>query len=84
VEDDGESEAWRTGEQGRWNVSIESAAQSLFLSITCEGRMPDEQSHVQVLIPACETRALACVDVEFVTEETRGGWRYVTVRVPRA
>jgi alpha-glucosidase len=81
VEDDGESEAWRSGAQGRWNVSIETTEQSLLVSVTREGRMPDAQSQVKVLIPAGDMRPVACAGGELMGDETSAGWRNLTVRV---
>jgi alpha-glucosidase len=81
VEDDGESEAWRTGDQGRWNVSIETTVQSLLLSVTRTGQMPSEQTHVRVLIPGYETRPVVCVGGEPMAEESSAGWRSLTVRI---
>ncbi|SAL57819.1 alpha-glucosidase [Caballeronia terrestris] len=82
IEDDGESEAWRSGEQGRWNVSIESSADELVLVIDRVGRMPREQSLVQVLIPGGETRPVTCADMDLAADETTAGWRRITVRFP--
>ena len=40
IEDDGETEAWRHGEQGRWNVRVVSDALTVTLHVSREGRMP--------------------------------------------
>lgn len=82
VEDDGESEAWRMGEQGRWNVSMASAGKTLFLTLAREGRMPSRQSDVQVLIPATDVRQVVCVDLQITLDEIKNGWRFLTVRMP--
>jgi len=81
VEDDGESEAWRNGEQGRWRVTIDSDTDALRVSIAREGHMPRAQTEVQVLVPASETRAATCTSGALVADETAGGWRHLTVRL---
>jgi alpha-glucosidase len=89
IEDDGVSEAWRDGAQGRWQVAIASDAATLRLSVACEGRMPRMPSCVQILIPASETRTVVCASGELnselnheaINEAIENGWRRLTLRL---
>ena len=47
VEDDGESEAWRNGAQGRWNVMLIEATRTA-LRISIDARRPDAAAAAQV------------------------------------
>ncbi|KXV16869.1 alpha-glucosidase [Caballeronia megalochromosomata] len=81
IEDDGDSEAWRDGMQGRWSVVIESDAQRLRIAIEWHGEMPRVQNHVRVSVPATDTRSVICATGELTGERIADGWRHLTVRL---
>ncbi|SAK80185.1 alpha-glucosidase [Caballeronia hypogeia] len=81
VEDDGESEAWRHGAQGRWRVVIESDAQSLLIAIHRDEPIPHAQNDVRISVPASDTRRAVCATGELVAERIADGWRHLTLRM---
>ena len=81
VEDDGESEAWRTGEQGRWNVAITSDASTLRVSVAREGWIQQPQQEVRLIVPASDVREVVCTDGKLVSEHMADGWRCLTISI---
>ncbi|RKF35783.1 glycoside hydrolase family 31 protein [Paraburkholderia fungorum] len=81
VEDDGESEAWRTGAQGRWNVTITGDASTLRISILREGWVQQPQQDVRLFVPASEVRTPVCIDGTLVADHTVDGWRCLTISI---
>lgn len=81
VEDDGESEAWRRGTQGRWHVTITSDASTLRISIVREGLIQQPQQEVRLLVPTDEARAAVCIDGALVADHTADGWRCLTIAI---
>ncbi len=81
VEDDGETEAWRSGKQGRWDIRLESTRRNLVLSVTRLGHMPGRQNQLQILIPRSETRPVVFQNVALISDNAAGPWRSLTVRV---
>ncbi|MFM0243516.1 glycoside hydrolase family 31 protein [Paraburkholderia sediminicola] len=81
VEDDGESEAWRTGAQGHWNVTITSDASELRVSIAREGWVQQPPHEVRLFVPASEVRAAVCIDGTLVADHTADGWRCLTISI---
>jgi alpha-glucosidase len=79
VEDDGETEAWRDGAQGRWQIAIASDAATLRISVERTGTMPREQSHVQIHIPASDTRTVASTNAAVTDDSLSDGWRRLTL-----
>ncbi|TXD78749.1 alpha-glucosidase, partial [Ralstonia pseudosolanacearum] len=83
IEDDGETEAWRQGEQGRWRVQAVSDAHTVTLSVTQEGRMPARADTVELFLPACEARQVLAPQARVVEQAVAGGWRRFTLQLPR-
>lgn len=81
VEDDGESEAWRSGAQGRWHVTIASDASTLRISVAREGWVQQPQQEVRLLVPMGEVRSAVCVDGALVADHTADGWRCLTISI---
>lgn len=81
VEDDGESEAWRTGAQGRWTVAITGDASTLRISILREGWVQQPQQDVRLFVPASEVRTPVCIDGTLVADHTVDGWRCLTIAI---
>ncbi len=84
TEDDGESEAWRAGQQGRWDVTLESNATALRLSVAYIGSFPREQDEIEVRLPAAESRLVTCSNGELASDRVDANWRRLLVRLPRA
>ena len=82
VEDDGESEAWRNGEQGRWNVTLTGDADTLRISVEREGWKQQSQPQVRVFVPMHEVRTVVCVDGTLAADHTADGWRCLTISLP--
>lgn len=81
IEDDGETEAWRNGEHGRWNVRAVSDAQTVVLNVTREGRMPTQADTIEIHLPAAETRQLQTPQARVVGQAVSGGWRRLTLQL---
>ncbi|WP_439891626.1 TIM-barrel domain-containing protein [Ralstonia sp. 25C] len=81
IEDDGETEAWRNGEHGRWNVRAVSDAQTVVLHVTREGRMPTQADTVEIHLPAAEARQLQIPQARVVGQAVSGGWRRLTLQL---
>ena len=79
VEDDGESEAWRTGAQGRWNITITSDASTLRISVEREGWTQQPQPEIRILVPADEVRQAVCDGRALLADHTAEGWRCLTI-----
>jgi alpha-glucosidase len=79
VEDDGESEAWRTGEQGRWNVTMKGDAHTLRIAVEREGWMQQPQTQVRLYMPMHEARAIECIGATLAADHTAEGWRCLRI-----
>ncbi|SPB16734.1 glycoside hydrolase [Caballeronia novacaledonica] len=83
IEDDGHSEAWRDGVQGKWRIVIESDARCLRIAIERDGQMPRVQNEVRVSVPAADARSVTCTTGELTGERIADGWRHLTLRLAR-
>jgi alpha-glucosidase len=81
IEDDGETEAWRDGQQGRWHLRAVSDTQTVSLFASREGRMPVDTDAVDVLLPAGETRDLRAPNARILKQTTADGWHRLTLRL---
>jgi alpha-glucosidase len=83
IEDDGESEAWRDGEQGRWNVTLTTTDDgTLRIAVERPHWMPKPQSLVRVFVPMYETRAVVCTNGTLAADHPADGWRCLTIALP--
>jgi alpha-glucosidase len=83
IEDDGESEAWRDGEQGRWNVTLTTTDDgTLRIAVERPHWMPKPQSQVRVFVPMHETRAVVCTNGTLAADHSADGWRCLTIALP--
>lgn len=76
-EDDGESQAYREGRYGLWQVALAATPESLTVSVTASGERPPTDAAVTLLLPARETRALAAASGRIVADDIVEGWRTV-------
>ena len=81
LEDDGETEAWRHGEQGRWNVRAVSDEQTIALHVSREGRMPVHADTVEIFLPASDARQVQTPQARIVDSVDAGGWRRLTLQL---
>ena len=70
-EDDGESEAWRTGAYGCWKVSVESDAATLAVTVNWTGQWQRPFDSVEVFIPAGDSRRIVAT-TGVIRSEVRG------------
>jgi alpha-glucosidase len=82
IEDDGETEAWRNGEQGRWNVTLTGDDNTLRVTLERPQWMPHAQPQVRVFVPMHETRAVICTNGTLAADHTADGWRCLTISLP--
>jgi len=82
VEDDGETEAWRRGEQGRWSVRAVSDAQAITLHVSREGKMPTSADTVEIHLPAGDARPVQTPHARVLETVVAGGWRRLTLLLP--
>jgi alpha-glucosidase len=77
-EDDGESEAWRGGAYGFWNLRIECADR---LSIRCDksGPRPPTPKTLAMLLRPHERRPLEIVGGKLISDETGAEWRKAVI-----
>jgi len=81
VEDDGETEAWRNGEQGRWSVRAVSDAQSITLHVLREGKMPTLADTVEIHLPAGDARPVQMPHARVLETVVVGGWRRLKLQL---
>ena len=73
------SEAWRNGEQGRWNLTLTGDANALRVSIEREGWTQPPQAQVRVFVPMHEARKVECVNGTLAADQCADGWRCLTI-----
>jgi alpha-glucosidase len=80
IEDDGETEAWRDGWQGRWQVRAVSDQQSVTLIVSREGRVPEDTHTVELFLPASEARALHVSGAQVLQKTVTEGWHRLSLQ----
>jgi alpha-glucosidase len=82
-EDDGHTQAWRSGAYGQWRLGVESSAQSLNVAVSREGTQPPVQDRLILLLPAAERRMLSFSGATLVQEQLKGegAWRRLTLKL---
>ena len=73
-EDDGESEAWRSGEYGCWSVRVASDAATLNVSVDWTGGWRRPFDSVEVFIPASDPRRVVALNATICDETRNAGW----------
>jgi alpha-glucosidase len=76
-EDDGESEGYRTGDYGLWQLEVAALADALEISVKAAGKQPPQAREVTVLLPARETREVRAGAARIVADTVKGLWREV-------
>jgi len=80
-EDDGHSQAWRSGAYGQWRLRVESSAQGLHIAVFREGARPPMQDTLVLLLPTGEQRKLSFAGGALVQDQPEGGWRRLTLKL---
>ena len=81
IEDDGETEAWRHGERGRWSVRAISDAQTITLYVLRQGRMPVPADTIEIFLPADEARQVQTPQARVVASSVADGWRCLSLQL---
>lgn len=80
-EDDGHTQAWRSGAYGQWRLRVESTAQALHIAVHREGAQPPVQGSLILLLPAAEQRPLGFTGGTLVQDQLEGGWRRLALKL---
>ncbi|CAJ0808595.1 Alpha-xylosidase XylQ [Ralstonia wenshanensis] len=81
IEDDGETEAWRSGERGRWSVRAVSDAQAITLHVSREGKMPTHADTLEIYLPAGDARQVQTPHARVLESDVAGGWRRLRLQL---
>lgn len=87
IDDDGESEAWRDGTVGFWQVRAEGDDETLALSVAWTGRMERPTQllgPVEVWLPTSESRRIVAKTGALVSQHAEGGWKRVMIETIEA
>lgn len=76
-EDDGESEGYRSGQYGLWQIGVNADAASLDIAITRAGACPPAANEITLLLPRQETRALRTGTAKVLADRITPDWREV-------
>jgi alpha-glucosidase len=80
-EDDGRTQAWRSGAYGQWRLRVESTAKGLHIAVFREGARPPVQDSLTLLLPAAEQRPLSFVGATLVEDQLDGSWRRLSLKL---
>ncbi|MFP3247456.1 MAG: alpha-glucosidase, partial [Paraburkholderia sp.] len=83
-EDDGESEAWRSGAYGCWKVSVASDAATLTVAVDWSGDWRRPFDSVEVLLPAADARRIAVSNATLRSEVRAQAWTRLVLDLPAA
>jgi alpha-glucosidase len=81
-EDDGESEAWRSGEYDCWKVNVESDAATLTITVNWTGHYRRPFDTVEMFIPAADARRIAAIGATIGSETPATGWTRLVLALP--
>ncbi len=79
-EDDGETEAWRAGHFGHWELSVEASPEALAIDCQASGRSPPK-GPLSLLFRANERRPVEVRRGKIVAELSFGGWRRIDLEL---
>jgi alpha-glucosidase len=82
-EDDGHTQAWRSGAYGQWRLRVESTAGTLHIAVHREGAQPPVQDSLILLMPVAEQRVPSFAGATLVQDqlEEAGAWRRLTLKL---
>lgn len=73
-EDDGRTEAWRSGDRGLWRLDVSAARDAITVMVTAEGRRPP-QGTLSLLLRPSDSRPVKLASGVLVAETSTDGWR---------
>lgn len=79
-EDDGETEAWRGGDHGRWALSVGASPDRLDIEVRASGQRPPK-GPVALLLPQDDGRSITATGGRIVGERAMGAWRCLDLEV---
>jgi alpha-glucosidase len=80
-EDDGHTQAWRSGACGQWRLRVESTAQRLHIAVIREGAQPPVQDSLVLLLPAAGQRPVSFAGGTLAQDQLEGAWRRLTLKL---
>jgi alpha-glucosidase len=80
-QDDGHSQAWRSGAYGQWRLRVECTAQGLHIAVVREGAQPPVQDSLVLLLPASEQRQLSFAGGTLAQDQLEGAWRRLALKL---
>ena len=78
-EDDGGTEAFRTGGYGFWSIVVDCTADRLAIAAVREGPSPPASEALTVLLPLTERRRCEAVVGHLLSDRVEDGWRAVVI-----
>jgi alpha-glucosidase len=75
-EDDGESEDWRQGGHGFWNIRVEATGDSLDVALTAQGPSPPDGA-ASILLRPDDARRIVAPGWRVLAEQAWQGWRRI-------
>ena len=79
-EDDGETQAWRTGAFGHWLIEVEATPDALKVDCRTAGEQAPE-GRIALLLRPSETRAVRLTTGRILSETSYGDWRRIDVQL---
>ena len=76
-EDDGESEGYRDGRYGLWQIKVSAAADRLGISIKRAGACPPSADSITLILPSQETRRIDIGSATILSDRINEGVREV-------
>ena len=80
-EDDGLSQACRSGDHGQWRLQVTCTPQHLHIAVAREGARPPVQDSLVLRLPAAGARMLSFAGATLVQDTTEGPWRQLTLKL---
>lgn len=80
-EDDGLSQACRSGDHGQWRLQVTCTSQHLHIAVAREGARPPVQDSLVLRLPAAGARMLSFAGATLVQDTTEGPWRQLTLKL---
>ena len=75
-EDDGETEAWRSGSHGHWTLAVEATPEALIVDAKATGTRPPEGPLALVMRPG-DQRQVKLTRGQMISDQVVDGWRRI-------
>jgi len=76
-EDDGESEGYREGQYGLWQLRLDEAATGLTIGIARQGARPPSARELTILLPRRESRPVKTTGATIISDRVDEAWRTI-------